>query len=184
MAFRLECLHDFQGGKGVIGGVEQLRGAELAKRPVTRRDGFGFLEAQLEQSSHGSTDADLPPVAQLAEDLIEIEDVVEGNSQSAADLSVIVLQPEAHLEDMFGGDEIGSDFLTFTAMELEQESFVGESELNDVGAVTFLSYSEGRSGFGVKSANPCGENFVCRVLALGSGPGQVDLVVGKSREGG
>lgn len=47
-AFRLEGLHDFQRGEGVVGGVEQLGGAELGERPIAGGDGFGFLEALLE----------------------------------------------------------------------------------------------------------------------------------------
>ena len=39
MAFCLEYLHDLQGGEGVVGGVEQLRGAEFEIRPVTGGDG-------------------------------------------------------------------------------------------------------------------------------------------------
>jgi hypothetical protein len=97
---------------------------------------------------------------------------------------VIVLQAEAHLEDLLGGDEVGGRFLALTPMELEDEGFVGECELHDVGAVDFLSLSEGWLGFGVKSAQPRGENFINRVLAFGAGSGDVDLVGRKSREGG
>jgi|GEM_PF-6254884 len=184
MAFRLERLHDLQGGESVVRGVAQLRGTEFAIRPVTGGDRFGFFEALLEQNSNRSTDAYLSPVALLAEDLIEIEHVVEGDSQSAPNLSVIVLQPEAHFEDLLGGDEIGDDFHTLTPMKLENVGFVGERELHHVGAVAFLSYPEGRFGFGIKSTKTCGENFVGRVLALGPGPGHVDLIGGKSLEGG
>ena len=68
-------------------------------------------------------------------------------------------------------------------MKLEDECFVGEGELDDMWAVTFLSFSEGWLGLGVKTANPCGENFIDRILAFGSGRRHVDLVGGKSLEG-
>jgi hypothetical protein len=108
--------------------------------------------------------------------LIEIEDVVERDAQSGSDLFMIVLQAEAHLEDLLGGDKIGGSLLALTPMKLEDEGFVGEGELHDVGAIAFLSLSESRLGFGVKSTSPCGENFVDRVLALGTGRGYVDMV--------
>ena len=123
-------------------------------------------------------------VSQFTENLIEIEDVVERDAQSGSDLFMIVLQAEAHLEDLLGGDKIGGSLLALTPMKLEDEGFVGEGELHDVGAVDFLSLSEGWLGFGVKSAQPCGENFINRVLAFGAGSGDVDLVGLKSREGG
>jgi len=126
----------------------------------------------------------LSPVAHLAEDLIEVEDVVEGDPKSPADLCVIVFQAEAHLEDLLGGDDLGGGFLTFTPMKLKDEGFVGEGELYDVGAVTFLSLSESWFGFSVKSGNPSGKNFIDCILAFGSAPRYVNLFGGKSREGG
>ena len=178
----MKGLQDRKGGEGVVCGVAQLGGAEFWIRPVAGGDRFRFLEAQLEQRSDRSTDADLFPVAQLAEDLIEIEGVVEGDSQSAPNLFSVIFQSEAHLEDVMGGDEIGGGFFAFGPMKLEDKRFVGEGELHHVGAVVFLSCPEGRPGLGIKSAKTCGENFVSRFLALGPRPRHVNLVGGKSLE--
>jgi hypothetical protein len=116
--------------------------------------------------------------------LIEIEDVVEGDVQSVSDLLVIVLQAEAYLENVLGSDEFGGGFFAFTTMKLEKEGFVGKCKLHKVGAIAFLSLSESRFGFGVKAANPCGENFIDRFLALVASRGDVDVVERESGKGG
>ena len=126
MPFILEGLHDFQSRVGVVGGVEQLPRGELGSGPIAGGDGFGFGKVQLEQGSHGGTDADLTPVAEFAKNLIEIEFMVELNAEPTADLSTIVFQPEAHLQHMFGSDDIGGHLLAWTAVQLEDEGFVGE----------------------------------------------------------
>lgn len=110
--------------------------------------------------------------------------MVEGDAKAVADLSVIVFQTEAHLEDLPGGNELSGGFFACAAMKLEDEGFVGEGELHDVRAVAFLSDAKGRLGLGVESGNPCGEDFINCGLALGRGRGHVDLVGGKSKEGG
>ena len=183
MAFSLQCLHNFQGGIGVVGCVAQLRGAELAKRPVAGGDGFGFLEAQLEQHTHGSTDTDLAAVAKLAKALIKVEHMVEGDSQPMTDLAMIILQAEAHLEDTLGGDKLGSGFLALTSMELKDKGFVSKGKLHDVGTVTFLPFSKSRLSLSVESANPRGKDFGDRFFAFGWGPRNVNLFRGKALEG-
>ena len=184
MTFRLEGLHDLEGRKGIIGRVEQLCWTEIGHGPVAGGDGFRFLEAQLQNGPHRCADADLSPVAQLAKHLIEIQDVGEGDSQPTANLSAIILQSKAHLEDIRGGEEIGHDSLALPPMQLEDEGFVTQGELHDVRAVTFLTCPKRWLGFGVKSAKTCLEKFVGRGLTLGPGLGNVDLIEGKSRKGG
>ena len=183
MAIRLERLHDLQGGIGVVGGIAQLRGAELGERPVTGGDGFGFLEALLEQNTHSSTNTDLPAVAQGAEGLVQIENMVQGDSQSIPNLPAIVLQAEAHLEHTLGGDQLSSGLLALTAMKLKDEGLVSKGKLHDMRAIALLSFPKGRLGFGVKSANPGSNYFGDRFLALGLGSGNVDLIRTKSLEG-
>lgn len=67
-------------------------------------------------------------------------------------------------------------------MELKDEGFVAERELYHVWAVTFLPCPEGGFGFGIKSTDPCCKYFFDRIIALGSGGRDVDLVEGKSDE--
>ena len=110
--------------------------------------------------------------------------MVEGDSKSAADLPVVVFQSEAYFEEVFGGDEIGGGVFALRSVELEDEGFIGEGELDDVGAVAFLSGAEGGFGFGIETAQPCGEDFVDGVLALGGSCGNVDLAGGEALEGG
>ena len=184
MSFLLEGLHDFQGREGVIGGVEELPQAEIGGRPIAGGDGFGFWKAELEQGAHGPPDADLPPVAEFTKNLIEIEFMVERDAQSAPDLAAIIFQPEAHLQDMLGSDDLGGHLLAWSPVQLEDEGFVGEGQLNDMWAAAFLANSEGRFGFGVKSRNPCRTNFVRCGFALGLCLGHMNVVRGESGEGG
>lgn len=183
-SFRSKCLHDPQGGEGIVGGVAQLRGAEFRFPPVTGRNRFGFLKAQLEDRSHRPANADLFPVTQLAEDLIEIEDVVERNPQSAPNLFPIIPQSKAHLEDPVGSDELGGRFLALAVIKLKDESFIRESELHHVGPVAFSSRLKGGTGLGVESAKTRGKDFIGRIPAFGSRSWHVDLLKGKPYEGG
>lgn len=179
MALRLKSLHDLERGVGIVGRVEQLFRSELGSRPVAGGDGFGFFETLVKQNSHSAADADLSPVAHSAEDLIEVEDVIERNSQSIPDLSVIVFQSEAHLEKALGSDEIPRRFFALASMKLEKVSFVGEGKLHDVRAVAFLSCAEGRPRFGVESAQACRENFIDRFPAFRPRRGHMDPLRGK-----
>ena len=182
--FRSKCLHDPQGGEGIVGGVAQLRGAELRAPPIAGGDRFGFLEAQLEDRSHRPANADLLSVTQRAEDLIEIEDVVERNPQSTPNLFPIILQSKAHLKNPVGGNELGGRFLALAVTKLKDESFIRESELHHVRTVAFFSRLEGGPGLGVESAKTCGKDFIGRLPAFVSRLRHVDLFRGKSYEGG
>ena len=51
-------------------------------------------------------------------------------------------------------------------MELENEGFVGEGELHDVGAAAFLSGAEGWFGLGIEASDSCGEDFIDGIVAL------------------
>jgi hypothetical protein len=42
ISLSLEGLHDFQGGKGVIGGIEKLPPVEFGSGPIAGGDGFGL----------------------------------------------------------------------------------------------------------------------------------------------
>lgn len=91
MSFGLQRFHDLECGEGVVGCVEQLSFVEFGESPVAGGCFLGLLEALFEQNCDRSADADLSPVAHLAEDLVEIENMIERDSESIADLSVIVL---------------------------------------------------------------------------------------------
>ena len=91
MSFGLQRLHDLERGEGVVGCVEQLSFVEFGEGPVAGGCFLGLLEALFEQNSDRSAYADLSPVAHLAKDLVEIENMIERDSESIADLSVIVL---------------------------------------------------------------------------------------------
>ncbi len=180
----VEGLHDLEGGVGVVGGVAELVGGEFLGGPVAGGDGFGFGEAQLEQVGHGSADADLVFVAAFFEDLVEVEDVVEGDAKAMADLAVIVLQSKADFEDAVGLDEAGDDGQAFRAVKLEDETAVGEGELDDVGAGAFLAGAEGGLGLGIESGHTGGEDRLSGGFALGFGVGNVDAVGSETEEGG
>ena len=91
MSLLLQSFHDLEGRKGVVGCVEQLSFVEFGEGPVAGGYFLGLLEALFEENSDGSADADLSPVAHLAEYLVEIENMIERDSESISDLPVIVL---------------------------------------------------------------------------------------------
>ena len=156
---------------------------ELGEGPVAGGCFLGLLEALFEQNSDGSAYADLSPVSHFSEYLVEIENMIERDSESISDLSVIVLQSKADFEDVLRGDKFGSGFLAIVSMKLEDEGFVGEGKLHHVRAGAFLSFSEGWLGFGVETANSCAENFIDSVAAFGPGFWDMDFVGRNSREG-
>ena len=91
MSLLLQSFHDLEGRKGVVGCVAQLLFGEFGEGPVAGGCFLGLLEALFEKNSDGSAYADLSPVAHLAEDFVEIENMIERDSESIADLSVIIL---------------------------------------------------------------------------------------------
>ena len=96
MPFQFKCFHDFESRVGIIGGVGQLARAEVRAGPVAGGGRFRFLEALFQEHAHGTPNANLSAISHLAEGLIKVEDVIEVDSQSVADLAAIVLQSESH----------------------------------------------------------------------------------------
>src|SRR5436190_17587202 len=85
-----ERFHDSEGGEGVVGSVEQLPRREVGRCPVAGGDALRLGETPPEDRTDGGADADLSRVTHFAEDLIEVEDTSERDTESGLDLSTIV----------------------------------------------------------------------------------------------
>lgn len=171
----IQRLQDFQCGKGVVRGVAQLPRGELPCRPIAGGGGFRLGKIQVENGSHGRTHAHLMLAAFFPKNMVEIENGIRFDSQAAADLAVIVLQAEADFQHLGGFDEMGGHFLTFVVVQLEDEGFVCEGKLDDMGAAAFFSRLERRFGFGIKSGDSRRKNFPGRRLAILFRAGNMDV---------
>ena len=138
----------------------------------------------MEDFGHGAAHADLIAVPAFAEDVVEVEDVSELDSQALADLAVVVPQAEADFEDAVGLDETGDDRQAIGAMQLKDEGAVGECKLNDMRPAAFFASLEGGAGLGVESGDPRGQDLLGGGFALGFGVGHVDAVGRETGEGG
>ena len=106
MTFHFKGFHDFEGCISIVCRVGELAMCEIGASPVTCRGRFRFFEALLQKNAHCSTDPNLSPVSHFTEDLIKVEHVSEFDSQSIANLAMIVLKPESHFEDRGRGDQL------------------------------------------------------------------------------
>jgi hypothetical protein len=105
----------------------------------------------LEHRSDGGADADLPFVAPLSENVVEVEDGAERNAQTGPDLSPVIPQSESNLQNPLRLQQFRDESPALRPMKLEDEGSIPKGELDHVRAATSLPGVKCGFRFGVES---------------------------------
>jgi hypothetical protein len=121
--------------------------------------------------------ADLPPVAALSENAVEVQDTAQRNAQSRPNLPTIIPQSESDLQDLLGLQQLGNDRPAFwPAMRLKQERSIPKGKLDDVRALALFPRSKCWFRFGIESDDAGRNNLTGRLLDRLHDLGDVDAI--------